>query len=335
MSDQRHQGHYDIVEDFWRLLQAADVDRVRTARRRAVRRRQVRTLVLAVLLVLALAAVALAVKALVFGADAPTTFNSSQRAGIGAIGPGTVRLLSVRTDDPQGGPPWAMRVFSTRRGYGCYQVGRLVDGRLAALGINGAFSSDGRAHRLPIDRHGCGGTDDVGHLRFTAVSPVRDASAALTDDRCFDPERVRAARFGVRNAQGYIASARRRGDDRAVREGRRQLRRARHEQAGVRPCPPKSLRVVIAGTAGPSATAVELTADTRRMTERVRAADGGAFLFVLMKAELPTSTTLEATYPGGRRCTLPDPVASPHATRAQPGCEPLPGFVYKSKKRVR
>jgi hypothetical protein len=332
MSDQRHQAQYEIVDDFWRLLQVADVDRVRSARRRVVRRRQVRTLVLAALLVLALAAVALAVRGLVFGTDAPTTFISPQSAGIGAIRPGTVRLLGIRTPDPQGGPPWAMRVFSTRRGYGCYQVGRLVDGRLAALGIDGAFSSDGRAHRLPIDRHGCGGTDDVGHLRFTAVSPVRDSSAALTDDRCFDPERVRAARLGVRNAQRYIAGQRRRGDDRAVREGRRQLRRARHEQAGARPCPPEALRVVIAGTAGPSAISVDMTVGGRDMTERVRAADGGAFLFVLALAELPISTNLEATYRHGRRCALPDPVARPHTTAPQPDCEPLPGFIYKNEK---
>jgi hypothetical protein len=325
MSDQ---GHYSIVEDFWRELRAVDVDGIRAERRRVVRRMQVRTLVLAVLLVLALAAVALAIKGLVFGADAPTTFISSQSAGIGTIRPGTVRLLRIRAPDPQGGPPWTMRVFSTRRGYGCYQAGRLVDGRLVALGINGALSGDGRPHRLPIDRQGCGGTDDVGHVRFTAVSPVRDSSAALTDDRCYDPERTRAAGLAVHNAQRYIATARRRGDDRAIREGRRQLHRAHRERAGIRACPPSALRVVIAGAAGPSASAVALTVDGRKMTERVRASDGGAFLFVLARAELPARARLEATYSGRKRCALPDPAAQPHTTAPQPGCEPPPGFVY-------
>jgi hypothetical protein len=335
MSDQGHQGHYEIVEDFWRLLRAADVEHVRAARRRVVRRRQLRTLALAALLVLALAAVALAIKTFVFGSDAPRTFSSPRSAGIGAIRPGTVKLLSVRTPDPNGGPPWGMRVFSTQRGYGCYQVGRLVDGRLVALGINGAFGSDGRAHRLPVDNQGCGGTDDVGHLRFTAVSPVRDASAALTEDRCLDPEGARAARSAVRNAQTYIADARGRGDQRAIQEGRRQLRRARRAQASIRVCSPAALRVIITGAAGPSATTVELTTSGQHMTEHVSAADGGAFLFVLAQAELPTAAKLEARYADGRGCLLPDPAAHPHATRPQPGCEPPPGFVYIKRKRVR
>jgi hypothetical protein len=335
MSDPADHAHYEIVEDFWRLLRAADTQQVRAARRRVVRHRQLRALAFAVLLVLALAAVALAVNALVFGSDAPNAFNSSQSAGIGSIRPGSVKLLGARIPDPQGGPPWAMRVFSTRRGYGCYQVAREVAGRLVALGINGAFATDGRAHRLPVERQGCGGTDDVGHLRFTAVSPVRDSSAALTDDRCLDPDRARAAGSAVGNAHDYIAHARRRGDDRAVREGLRQLRRARHRQAAIRVCPRAALRVVIAGAAGPSATTVELTVDSRRISERVSAADGGAFLFVLARAEIPADLKLEASYAGGQRCALPDPAARPHAARQQPGCEPPPGFVYRRQKRVK
>jgi hypothetical protein len=332
MSDQGHQAHYEIVDEFWRLLRTADAERVRSARRRVVRRRRLRTLAIAALLVLAVASVALAIKAFVFGSDAPSTFHSSQNAGIGAIRPGTVRLLSVRAADPHGGPRWAMRVFATRRGYGCYQAGRLVSGRLVALGIDGAFADDGRAHRLAIERHGCGGTDDVGHLRFTAVSPIRDASAALTQDRCLDPERARAARAAVHNAQTYIAQARRHGDERAIKEGRRQLRRARRAQADIRVCPHAALRVIIAGAAGPAATTVQLTVGDRRITERVSAADGGAFLFVLARAELPADARIEATYSGGRRCSLPDPAARPHATRPEPGCDPPPGFVYIKRK---
>jgi hypothetical protein len=328
------QGHYEVVDIFWRQLRAADAERVRSARQRVVRRRQVRTLALAVVLVLTLAAVALAIKALVFGSDAPTTFKSSQSAGIGAIRPGTVKLLSLRIADPQGGPPWAMRVFSTRRGYGCYQAGRVVDGQLVALGFNGAFGSDGRAHRLPIERQGCGGTDDVGHLRFTALSPIRDSSAALTEDRCRDPEEATAARSAVHNAQRFIAQARRRGDHRTVRAGRTQLRRARQRSIGIRACPRAALRVIIAGAAGPAATRVRLTVGARHISEPVKSAEGGAFLFVLAQAGLPANAALEATYSGGRHCLLPDPAARPHATRPQPGCEPPPGFVYK-RKRVR
>jgi hypothetical protein len=74
---------------------------------------------------------------------------SAAEAGYGPLTPGTVRLLPIRTPDPSGGPPWGLRVFSTKRGVGCIQVGRLVDGRLGALGQDGAFEDDGRFHEIP------------------------------------------------------------------------------------------------------------------------------------------------------------------------------------------
>jgi hypothetical protein len=74
---------------------------------------------------------------------------TTPRAGVGSLTLGTVRLLPVATPDPHGGPPWGLRVFSTTRGVGCIQVGRLLDGRIGALGQNGAFGNDGRFHELP------------------------------------------------------------------------------------------------------------------------------------------------------------------------------------------
>jgi hypothetical protein len=43
-----------------------------------------------------------------------------------------------------------MRVFSTTRGDGCVQVGRVVDGKLGALGRDGAFKNDGEFHALSV-----------------------------------------------------------------------------------------------------------------------------------------------------------------------------------------
>ena len=75
---------------------------------------------------------------------------TTPRAGFGALTLGTVRLLPIATADPQGGPPWGLRVFSTTRGVGCIQAGRLLDGRIGALGQDGAFGNDGRFHELPV-----------------------------------------------------------------------------------------------------------------------------------------------------------------------------------------
>ncbi len=118
-----------------------------------------------------------------FGAPARSTaIFSNPRAELGAITPGTVRLLPIATPDPAGGPPWGVRVLSTTRGVGCIQVGRLVDGRLGALGQDGAFGDDGRFHELPVsssfDRFACAALDGRGRL-FNNVT-VGDEAASAT-----------------------------------------------------------------------------------------------------------------------------------------------------------
>lgn len=60
----------------------------------------------------------------------------------------SVRLLSLRVADPDGGPPWGLRTIRTTRGLTCVQVGRIVDGRIGVLGRDGAFYDDGRFHPL-------------------------------------------------------------------------------------------------------------------------------------------------------------------------------------------
>ena len=74
----------------------------------------------------------------------------STSSGFGAVLPESVQVLPISTPDPQGGPPWGIRVFSTSRGVGCIQVGRLVDGEIGVLGSDGAFGDDGRFHELPV-----------------------------------------------------------------------------------------------------------------------------------------------------------------------------------------
>jgi hypothetical protein len=56
------------------------------------------------------------------------------------------RLLALRAPDPQGGPPWALRLVVTLGGYICVQVGRVQHGRFGELGLDGAFNDDGRFH---------------------------------------------------------------------------------------------------------------------------------------------------------------------------------------------
>lgn len=63
----------------------------------------------------------------------------------------TVRLLPLRVPDPGGGPPWGIRVVRTRGGLLCAQVGRVRNGELGQLGVDGAFGGDGRFHIFAPD----------------------------------------------------------------------------------------------------------------------------------------------------------------------------------------
>ena len=47
-----------------------------------------------------------------------------------------------------------MRVLSTKRGEGCVQVGRLLDGKLGALGQDSAFHNDGLFHEFAVNTFG-------------------------------------------------------------------------------------------------------------------------------------------------------------------------------------
>jgi hypothetical protein len=107
-----------------------------------------RQLILVIPVLLLLAAGALAAGGVIrIGAPAepPGRENFSSLRGGGLL-KGSVRLLPIATADPGGGPPWGLRVFSTKEGEGCIQVGRLVDGKLGAIGEDDAFGDDGQFH---------------------------------------------------------------------------------------------------------------------------------------------------------------------------------------------
>lgn len=64
---------------------------------------------------------------------------------------GSGQVEAIRTPDPDGGPPWGVREFTTRRGYTCREVGRVVDGKLGVIG------DDGKFHESPLAQIACFG----------------------------------------------------------------------------------------------------------------------------------------------------------------------------------
>jgi hypothetical protein len=114
-------------------------------------RRHLRVLVLAILVLLVGATIALAAGQLLSGSTVEPRRPLNPKVGEGIPSPGGSRLLSLRVRDPQGGPPWGMRIVHTTRGTVCVQVGRVVNGQLGELGTDGAFGNDGRFHALAPD----------------------------------------------------------------------------------------------------------------------------------------------------------------------------------------
>jgi hypothetical protein len=84
----------------------------------------------------------------------------------GVVRPGDSRMLPIRVADPQGGPPWGLRLVRTTRGDTCVQLGRVQDGQLGSLGIDDAWDNDHEFHAIPPsarDAQDCGSTDAAGH----------------------------------------------------------------------------------------------------------------------------------------------------------------------------
>ena len=81
------------------------------------------------------------------GSAVPAAAPVGPSEGVGD--PVSTTLLPLRVKDPDGGPPWGMRIVETSRGLVCAQVGRVHDGQLGELGADGAFADDGLFHPFP------------------------------------------------------------------------------------------------------------------------------------------------------------------------------------------
>lgn len=117
-------------------------------------------------------------------------------------------LAPVRAPDPDGGPPWGIRVTSTSRGAACVQVGRVVDDQLVVLGRDGAFDDDGRAHVVPVGRDICVPTAADGTPLLRSRTAITTSSGL---ERCRDrcPAGAhRALRWGFLGPQATAASYR-------------------------------------------------------------------------------------------------------------------------------
>lgn len=137
------------------LLDAVARDQAarRGTRLAPIRARSLRLLALALLALLGTTTIALAASGVILTGSNVLTPGHPRRSGygLGVPTPGGGELLPLRAPDPAGGLPWGMRIVRTTRGLLCLQIGRVQDGMLGELGIDGAFHDDGLFHPLPAD----------------------------------------------------------------------------------------------------------------------------------------------------------------------------------------
>lgn len=112
-----------------------------------------RSLLLATLVVFGTcAAIALAATGVILtGSPVRPQELPNPHAGIGVSAPGGASGIVATAPDPEGGLPWGLRIVHTTRGETCLQIGRVQNGKLGVLGIDGAFANDGRFHPIPVN----------------------------------------------------------------------------------------------------------------------------------------------------------------------------------------
>lgn len=249
-----------------------------------------RLVLIAIAVVLLLASVAVAAVRLTTGAPAPkSTGLGSPVAGPGHPLPGATRLLALRAEDPDDGPAWGIRVYRTTRGAACWQVGRVLDGRLGVLGRDGLLGDDGLFHELPVQRDQCRPLDGAGHL-FAFQSTLALGNGVQT-----------------------VLTCRPRQFDRRI-------------QRHVPVCPDGSGRLLLYGFLGPQARRVT-TSDGA--TARVSPTGEGAFLFVRRLDDPTRSLpiTLTAAYADGTTREVADvPPVESVENPTDDGSRP-PGYV--------
>lgn len=236
-------------------------------------------------------------------------------------------LTPVRTPDPDGGPPWGIRITSTSRGAACIQVGRVVDDQLVVLGRDGAFGDDGRAHVIPEGRNICVPTAADG-------TPILRSRGTTTTSSGLERCRDRVSRAGYEREQRAAIALR----DKTMASARPRAlagkrlppyRPATDDQwrtIEAAMCPPGSQRALRWGFLGSQATAASYRTTDGRTTDQPIAPNGvGAYLFVQRLpddraarfAAIERPGTVRATFEGTGTTTI----TGPGRIRTIPGVE--------------
>lgn len=223
---------------------------------------------------------------------------------------GSWHLLPIRVADPEGGPSWGLASFR-RRGSGhpqpppmvCLTIGRVDSGRLGVVGRDGVFGNDGRFHRVSASSD---------HASTCAGAPAEQSTTALYP--------IATGPF-LLPASGVVHPTTRTGGCLTSHQLADVARRSQLERRYLQPCPPRSLRIVTAGLAGPGATRITLTMGQTSRTLRPDRHTDGAYLFVsTTTTRTAPASTLIIRYRNGRLCRRTTPAWSRRPSEPRSTC---------------
>ncbi len=290
----------DARAALWRRIEAGEGNRAPLYPDRPAPRVRARAVLALVVVLLAVLGALAAGGVIEIGSPAKLPFSLLRDAagGSGRLLPGSVHQLPIAAPDPAGGSQWGMRELSTTRGTGCLQIGRIIDGKLGALGQDHAFGDDGRFHELPVaaDFNGCELLDADHRLFANVTADARPASA-------------------------WVGSGGRLGGCVPPTAGpyEKGLRLTPQERAhGARPvalCRQADLRNIYYGLLGPQAQSITYVLGGRRHTLATIGPEG-AYMFVTRASpkqllNFANAGTADVVRCAGARASRPGPLRAP------------------------
>jgi hypothetical protein len=211
--------------------------------------------------------------------SSPIYYPASATKGIGKVLPKGGVLLPVRGADPDGGPPWGIRLVKTTRGETCIQVGRVVNGQIGQLGIDTAWHDDHKFHEIkPNDQIAdmCGATDAAGNGFVDAAAYGAPASVDIPLNNSSGAPRACVDPYMSQRLPPLLARPRRKLTP-FLKRVLRNIERQRHADGD---CPLNAMRMIFVGLLGPDAKSITYRTPDGQTRSQPTAAGTGAYLLV-------------------------------------------------------
>ena len=231
--------------------------------------------------------------------SSPIYYHAPANSGIGKVPPKDGRLLPIRVADPDGGPPWGIRLVKTTRGETCIQVGRVVDGEIGQLGIDRAWHDDHKFHEIkPNDQLAdlCASTDAAGdgfvnqgaHGAPASVDIPLDNSGG-SHNACVDPNMSPNAPFPAR--PGKLPP-----------RLKKVLKRLQQQRRADGDCPPHAMRMIFAGLLGPDAKSITYKTPGGQTRTEQTVGGVGAYLIIFRETASNCSDLTQSLFTSSTGC---------------------------------